>query len=228
MWAYGRNGRLDLVMMIYRILRHNVVPETSTGLKEISRIIRLLREEHIFVEPEIRPNAVTLTTVIQIMAYHGHFSYAIDVFMDMLSFKNLEKGAPVEEITAGVYEPVSYQPSLAVFRAIFLGFSRHAQQIPYLSEWNMESLSPIFDLFLELPSNINPNHNTIYFIMLAFDKASGRDIKILRDVWIRIDRRFGLELHKVHSVSRLARLQRLLFSEKEEEIEFHHRFRDST
>jgi Pentatricopeptide repeat domain len=226
LWAYGRNHRLDVVVTIYRILRHNVVPETSTGLKEINQIIRRLEEEYIFVEPEIRPNEVTFTTVIQVMAYYGHFSSAIDVFMDLLSFKNLEKGAPVEEISAGVYEPVSYQPSLAVFRAIFLGFSRHAEQDEHLSDWNMDNLSHIFDLFLELPSYCSPNHNTIYFIMLAFDKASGRDMEVLRDVWMRIDRRFGIVLHKVHSVSRLARLRRLLFSD--EEIEYHHRFRQST
>ena len=225
LWAYGRNRRLDLVMMIYRILRHNMLPETEQ--KEIDQIIGRLGEENIFVEPEIRPNEVTLTTVIQVMAYHGHFSSTLDIFMDMLSFKNMEKGAPVKETSAGVYEPTTYQPSLAVFRAIFLGFSRHAQPIKHLSEWNIENLSDILDLFLELPSNSTPNHNTIYFIMLAFDKASGRDIKILRDVWMRIDRRFGIVLHKAHSVSRLARLQRLLFSE-EDEIRYHHRFRHST
>ena len=160
------------------------------------------------------------------MAYHGHFSSSIDVFMDMLSFTNLERGAPVEETPTGIHERVSYRPSLAVFRAIFLGFSRHAKQDQHLSDWNMDSLSHIFDLFLELPSYSNPNHNTIYFIMLAFDKASGRDIKILRDAWMRIDRRFGIVLHKAHSVSRLARLQQLLFSE--EEISDHHRFHQST
>ena len=226
LWAYGRNGRLDIVTMIYRILRHNVLPETSTGQKDINDIIRRLEEEYIFMEPGIQPNVVTFTAVIQIMAYHGHFSYTIDIFMDMLSFKNLEKGAPVEEISAGVYKPISYQPSLAVFRAIFLGFSRHAKPIQDYSDWNMDNLSHIFDLFLELPSNSNPNHNTIYFIMLAFDKASGRDIKILRDIWMRIDRRFGLVLHKAHSASRLARLQHLLF--EEEGIRYHHRFRDTT
>ena len=226
LWAYGRNRKLDQVRMIYRILRHNVLPESSTGLKDINQMIEQLEEENIFVNPEIRPNEVTFTTVIQVMAYRGHFSSAIEVFMDMLSFSNLEKGAPVEEVAAGVYAPVLYQPSLAVFRAIFLGFSRHARETQELSDWNMESLSHIFDLFLELPSHSNPNHNTIYFILLAFDKASGRDYKILRDVWMRIDSRFGIVLHKADSVSRLARLQQLLFSE--EELRKHHQFRSST
>ena len=174
----------------------------------------------------MKPNEVTLTTVIQVLAYHVHFSSTLNVFVDMLSFDNLEKGAPVEEIPAGVYNTMTYQPSLAVFRAIFLGFSRHAKPILYDSDWNMDTLAQMFDLFLELPSNSNPNHNTIYFIMLAFDKASGCDTKILRDVWMRIDRRFGIVLHKAHSVSRLARLQYQLFSEKE--IRDHHRFRNST
>ena len=213
LWAYGRQHRVDLVMMIYRILRHNLLPETSTAQKDINQIIGRLGEENIFVEPEIQPNEVTLTTVIQVLAYHGHFSSTLNVFMDMLSFNNLEKGAPIEEISAGVYRPILYQPSLAVFRAIFLGFSRHAKPIQHFSDWNIDNLSQIFNLFLELPSNSNPNHNNIYFILLAFDKASGRDINILRDVWMRIDRRFGIVLHNAHSVSRLARLQRLLFPE---------------
>jgi hypothetical protein len=213
LWAYGRNHKVDFVLMIYRILRHNMLPETSAEQENINRVIERLGEECIFVEPEILPNEVTLTTIIQVLAYHGHFSSTLNVFMDMLSFNNTEKGAPVEEISAGVYRPMLYQPSLAVFRAIFLGFSRHATQDD--SDWNMDNLSQMFDMFLKLPSNSNPNHNTIYFIMLAFDKASGRDIEILRDVWMSIHRRFGIVLHKAHSVSRLARLQRLLFPEKE-------------
>ena len=217
LWAYGRNGRPDLVMMIYRILRHNVLPETDTPQKAINHIIEHLGEEYVFVEPEIQPNEVTFTTVIQVMAYHGHFSYTLNVFMDMLSFNNAEKGTLLEKVSAGAYERTSYKPSLAVFRAIFLGFSRHAKYIQHDSDsdWNMDNLSHIFELFLELPSDSNLTHNTIYFIMLAFDKASGRDNKKLRSVWERMDRRFGIVLHKAHSVSRLARLQRLLFPEKE-------------
>ena len=211
LWAYGRNHKVDFVLMIYRILRHNILPENSNEQENINRVIERLEEESIFVEPEIHPNEVTLTTVIQVLAYHGYFSSTLNAFMDMLSFNNMEKGAPVEEISAGVYRPMLYQPSLAVFRAIFLGFSRHAAQND--SDWNMENLSQMFDMFLKLPSNSNPNHNTVYFIMLAFDKASGSDIEILRDVWMSIHRRFGIVLHKDHSVSRLAKLQRLLFPE---------------
>ena len=214
LWAYGRNARPDYVMMIYRILRHNVLPETDTQ-EDINHIIEQLGEEYIFVEPEMQPNEVTLTIIIQVMAYHGHFSSTLNVFMDMLSFNNVEKGAPLEKSSAGVYEPTSYKPSLAVFRAIFLGFSRHAKHTQDGSDWNMDNLSHMFDLFLELPSDSNLTHNTIYFVMLAFDKASGRDNKKLRCVWERMDRRFGIVLHNAHSVSRLARLQRLLFPEKE-------------
>ena len=215
LWAYGRNGRLDIVMMIYRALRHNVLPETYTGQKDINEAIGRLGEEYIFVEPELQPNEITLTTVIQVMAYHGHFTSTLNIFMDMLSSNNLEKGAPLQKNSTGVYEPTSYKPSLAVFRAIFLGFSRHARHVQHDSDWNMDNLSQIFDLFLELPSDSNLTHNTIYLIMLAFDKASGRDVKMLRNVWVRMDRRFGMAFHKPHSASRLARLQRLLFPDDE-------------
>ena len=215
LWAYGRNARLDIVTMIYRVLRHNVLPENLTGQQDINDAIGRLGEEYIFVEPQLRPNEITLTTIIQVMAYHGHFTSTLNIFMDMLSFDNLEKGAPLKENSAGVYEPTSYKPSLAVFRAIFLGFSRHARHVQHDSDWNMDNLSQIFDLFLELPPDSNLTHNTIYLTMLAFDKASGRDIKMLRDVWTRMDRRFGIAFHKAHSVSRLARLERLLFPEDE-------------
>ena len=215
LWAYGRNGRVDIVMMIYRTLRHNALPETYTGQKNIKDTIGRLGEEYIFVEPELRPNEVTLTTVIQVLAYHGHFTSTLNVFMDMLSFINLEQGAPLEENSAGVYEPTSYKPSLAVFRAIFLGFSRHAKQVQHDSDWKLDNLCQLFDLFLKLPPDSNLTHNTISLIMLAFDKASGHDIKMLRDVWMRVDGRFGISFRKTHSVSRLARLHRLLFPEEE-------------
>jgi len=215
LWAYGRNARLDIVMMIYRTLRHNVLPENCAGREDINDTIGRLGEEYIFVEPELQPNEITLTTAIQVMAYHGHFTSTLNIFMDMLSFDNLEKGAPLEMNSAGAYEPTPYKPSLAVFRAVFLGFSRHARHVQYDSDWNMDNLSQIFDLFLELPPDSNLTHNTIYLIMLAFDKASGRDIKMLRDVWMRMVRRFGITFHKSHSVSRLARLKRLLFPEDE-------------
>ena len=213
LWAYGRNTRLDIVMMIYRTLRHNVLPETYTGENDINVVMGQLGEECIFVEPELRPNEVTLTTVVQVMAYHGHFNAALNVFMDMLSFNNTEKGAPLEENSAGVCEPTSYKPSLAVFRAIFLGFSRHATHGQHNSDWNMDNLSQIFDMFLELPPDSNLTHNTVYLLMLAFDKASGRDIRILRDVWTSVDRRFGITFHNAQSTSRLTKLQRLLFPE---------------
>lgn len=214
LWAYGCNGKLDLVMMIYRTLRHNVLPETKIGEMTVNHIVQRLGEEFIFVEPEILPNEVTLTTVIQILAYHGRFSATINVFMDMLSFDNLEKGAPLILNSAGVHEPTTYNPTQAIFRAIFLGFSRHAKHNHH-SDWNLNTLFQIFDLFLKLPSDINLTHNTIYFVILAFHKASGRNFEVLRGVWVRMDRRFGFRPHKTDSFSRLARLHRLLFPEKD-------------
>jgi hypothetical protein len=214
LWAYGRNARVDIVMMIYRALRHNAMPETDVGEEDLNHTIGELGEEYIFIEPELRPNEVTLTTVIQVMAYHGHFTSTLNVFMDMLSFNNLEKGAPLKVISAGVYEPTSYKPSLAVFRAIFLGFSRYAKSVQRDSDWTLENLSQLFDLFIELPPDSKLTHNTIYLTMLAFEEASGRDLKMLRDVWMRIDRRFGITFHKTHSASRLARLRQLLFPEE--------------
>ncbi|OBZ76535.1 hypothetical protein A0H81_04026 [Grifola frondosa] len=59
-WAYGRNGRLEVASTIYRVLRHNLLPETNTGEDDINAAIEYLyASEDITIPETLTPNAVT-------------------------------------------------------------------------------------------------------------------------------------------------------------------------
>ena len=228
LWSYGQNGRVDLVMMIYRLFRHNIVPEVYVGQDDVASIARRLRiEECIIIPPDMKPNEVTFTTVIQILAHHGNLLATLTVFMDMVSSQNLEMGAPLVPDENGVLKPTPYSPTLPVFRAIFLGFSRHGIRLmkdgtvpprfratspPGQPTWSLTNLQTLFDTFLELPEHIIPSRSTVYWIMVAFAKTSGNDVALLRRVWKQLKSRFKGPWGG--SNNRLRRIQARLFPEE--------------
>lgn len=195
-WAFGRNDRIDLSMRLYRILRHNINPETSS--EELNAVARMLHgEEGITIVPNMKPNEVTFTLMTQLMAYRGNFTAALNVFMDMLSVDNIEVGAPLyRNKDTGEMQPAPYSTTLSIFRAIFLGFYRHGvsnEQVRLRienSEWTLRSLRSLFELFLELPTHVQPGGSVIYWIIMAFDKTSGHDVALLREVWKVLEKRF--------------------------------------
>lgn len=218
-WAYGRCNRLDIVLMIFRLLRHNKIPEDYEGQGDVRDTVAQLAEEFIFVEPDIIPNEITFTTVIQTMSYHGHFRATIDVFIDMLSINNEEQGAPLQFTDSGDLEPAPYNPTMGVYRAIFLGFAKHAVP-PYRvidesePNWTLDNLNGIFERFLALPKDVNPTHSVFYVILTAYDKATDGDLDVMRKVWEDLDERFGIVFTTDDPKSRLFKLkQRLFFSE---------------
>ena len=220
-WAYGRCNRLDIVLMIFRLLRHNKIPEEYQGEGDVRDIVAQLAEEFIFVEPDIIPNEITFTTVIQTMSFHGHFRATIDVFIDMLTIDNEEQGAPLQFTDSGDLQPAPYNPTMAVYRAIFLGFSKHAVP-PYRvidesePNWTLDNLNDIFERFLALPKDANPTHSVLYIILTAYDKATDGDLDVMRRVWEDLDERFGIVFTINDPQSRLFKLkQRLYFSEEE-------------
>lgn len=205
MWAYGHNHRVDVVMMIYRLLRHNVVPEEYDEHDSIASVQEQLRlEEGIEIAPNWRPNEVTFTLMIQTMAYHGNFLAALSVFIDMLSSPNVEQGAPLVLDENGDLQPTLYLPSVHTFRAILLGFSRHgvgpkviSRNSPHTStnrgklDWNLENLQNIFEKFLELPPDTKISESTIFWTLNSFSRTSDHDVEILRTVWQQMENRFG-------------------------------------
>ena len=219
MWAYGRNERVDVAWMIYRLLRHNVFPETYVGEGDTDEIASLLAEEYIFVEPNIRPNEVTFTMLIQMMAYLGHFQSVLDVFHDMLSFLNMEQGAPLVPDDSGELNPLTYQSTVAVYRNVFLGFAKHG--IPKSratksdqSGWTLENLTALFDCFLQLRSNSIVTYANVDLIMKAFSVTSEDDLQLMRSVWTSVEEKFGPIVFKPTSTNRLMRTKMKLFPEQ--------------
>jgi len=221
LWAYGINGRLDIVMMIYRVLRHNKEPETHVGPDDIHSVKSKLKEEHILVGDQMIPNEITYTAIIQLLSFNGNFQHAINVFIDMLSTDNIEQGAPLFPSDSGELVPGPYTPSLVIYRALFIGFQRHGippsrTQEGSPSTWTLKNLFGLFDRFLTLPADTVLSHALLDILMAAFALTSGRDIEIMRKVWKAIDDRFGIVFPKLDGKSRLRRLQQMLFPENSE------------
>lgn len=204
-WAYARNGHMDVASTIYRVLRHNLQPELDVGEYDIEATVKyLLDVEGIAIRDDIIPDEITYTSLIQAFAYHGQIMKALHVFVDMLSTPNREPKAPINQQTG---EHSLYQPTLAAFRGIFLGFARHAQKpLPLrttpgsLSErlrpvqkndWNLENLHQVFKAFMNLPADVMPSERLIFWILVSFSKASGNDTGKLRKVFVQLEQRFG-------------------------------------
>jgi hypothetical protein len=96
---------------------------------------------------------------------------------------------------------VKFAPIMPIFRAIFLGFYRHTPDPrqpkptrirPFNQKhWNIHNLNAIYKSFLELPGDQKPEDRLFYWIIMAFAKASGYDTNKLRNVWKRLEKRFG-------------------------------------
>ncbi|KAJ7367963.1 hypothetical protein DFH08DRAFT_10353 [Mycena albidolilacea] len=216
MWAFSRHNRPEIAMQIYRVLRHNRIPETYIGPNDVLYAQRSLLEEGIEVRGNLVPNEVTYTTMIQVMAYHGNLRAALTAFSDMLSSDNIEMGALMYRDDHGRLRPSAYSPTLPIFRAIFLGFYRHGvPQAPrgtpsdQSRPWVLDSLSSLFEVFLALPEYIRPSTSMVYWVIVAFDKTSGQDRDLLRTVWTRMETRFGGNWSS--SGHRLERIRRSLF-----------------
>ncbi|KAG6899653.1 hypothetical protein C0993_008265 [Termitomyces sp. T159_Od127] len=224
LWSYSKNRRLDIVTMIYRLLKHNLTPDLDDVEEETKRLeeyrCQLRTEEFIVVPDDLVPNEITYTTLIQIMAYHGHLSGALTIFADMLSAPNTERGASLTRDSDGVLKPSLYQPTAAIFRALFLGFRRHAKpdkdgsgdrlkrDADSANEWTLSNLQQVFDLFMSMPATIQAGSSAVYWLIVAFQITSN-DKELIRDVWRRVEGRFGR--FTMGPSSRLYKLRTWLF-----------------
>ncbi|KAG1715958.1 hypothetical protein ID866_1182 [Astraeus odoratus] len=198
-WAFANNGRIDVASAIYRVLRNSVIPENNTQEGDVVAAQYLREVEHLDIPLGIVPDEITYTAMIQCLAYQGHMMQALNVFVDMLSTPRDQRGASVHIKQAGV--PVRYPPSMATFRAIFLGFFRHtrrsggclsvAGEDPSRSPWNLENLKLVFTAFMELPKDIMPSDRTLYWIIIAFGRVSENDAGVMREVWEQLEGKYG-------------------------------------
>lgn len=208
-WAFGFNNQMDVASTIYRVLRHNVLPELEKSEHDIDAAIRYLVDAHgLIISREMIPNEVTYMIMIQTFAYHGDLVRALHVFMDLLSSLNFEPSAPRVRDEHGDLQPTHYAPTITAFRALFLGFARHGQppisKRPKLTErlvslrkpvgdspWTLENLHALFNSFLRLPADTRVPERVIYWILVAFGKTSGHDAGKLRRALSLLEKRFG-------------------------------------
>ncbi|KAI0253062.1 hypothetical protein BJV78DRAFT_1123598 [Lactifluus subvellereus] len=123
--------------------------------------------------------------------------------------------------------------SLTAFRAIFLGFARHGVLSPRASsssstapseslfgttsrsrsgsEWTLATLEALFARFLELPRDTPLRETVLFWLVSAFARTSGHDAAVLRDVFERVEGRFGYGRSGRWS-GRLARIREKVFS----------------
>ncbi|KAF5393948.1 hypothetical protein D9757_000315 [Collybiopsis confluens] len=226
-WAYGRSGNLEWVDKIYRVLRHNAYPEPEDV---IGPIIEGLKDEFIDISPILLPNAITFSTVIQLMAWHGHLSKTYAVLMEMLSSLNMEPGAPLVRDEEGQAQYTVYGATYHSFRCLFLGFSRHGIYLrnDFTSrlqdrKWTLGNLQAIFDTYIDLPEPIPPSGSMVYWVMVAFDRTSDHNVELMRKVWMKLEEHFELPLGGPQH--RLRVLRNMLFSSDAERYLKKHGFR---
>ncbi|KAK2466407.1 hypothetical protein APHAL10511_002049 [Amanita phalloides] len=229
-WIYGQNGHYELVKSVYQLLRHNAMQdEAQTDCDILSLARHLEEEEYIRVPADVIPDGTTFAVVIQIMAYHGDLFNTLRVFVDTLAF--LPSHVDAQTLRKGENRQVTTMLMNTIFRAIFLGFSRHG--IPPLQDdkslpprlrmsnppgrphWSLQNLQTVFDTFVSSPGEIKASRSTLHWIMHAFDITSGQDDVVLRGVWKKLDERFGMRW--IAPTNRLAAWKRRLFSEMSDE-----------
>ncbi|OJT10187.1 hypothetical protein TRAPUB_13292 [Trametes pubescens] len=206
-YAYGRNGRHDVSGSIYRVLRHHLLSEGSVEDDPTieSAVSQLEEQERIVIPPDMKPDAVTYYTLIQVYAYHGRFRECLDVFSDMMTSPEPTTGT-LEDMANYVPGTALPSPILPIFRSIFLGFARHAtlpddlanteyaydvHEEPTWRPWTLGQLHTLFGDFIELPHEARPSSRTVYWLLVAFAITSGYDRAILRSVWERLEGRYG-------------------------------------
>ncbi|EAU84295.2 hypothetical protein CC1G_01291 [Coprinopsis cinerea okayama7 len=203
LYAYIYNGRAEVAWDAFLVLKNNVTPDPNQAfVKRAQR--RLASKEGIVIGSDLKPNEVTYVATIQAMAHKGD---AFRTFSTLHEHLSLDPGAFCWNSTA------------AAFRAVFLGFSKHAHPPSFstgkgavpIYEWNLSNLDLMFKLFLRLPPTRIPTRSTIYWIITAFDKASGGDLPIQRRVWVQLKLRFQKRDPQLFRQKRLQDVEARLF-----------------
>ena len=225
-WAFARNEHMEVAEAIYRVLQSNVDANGHDGGvfegvdEEIAAAAKFLAEvENIVIPPRVVPNRITYTALIQSYAYQGDLTRTLQVFADMLS------SSDPFAIWRG--EVARFLPVMSIFRAIFLGFYRHGVDpgTPDVCrrgrrrsrgghglglDWNVENLDAIYKGFLELPADQKPEDIVVYWLIMAFEKCSGGDHWRMREVWTRLEGKWGDRWG-----SRLRRVRRAIYRNTE-------------
>jgi len=153
---------------------------------------------------------ITYTALLQCYAYHGDLIRSLRVFADMITALGGAGERDGESSPASKGHSVKYM--MPAYRAIFLGFVRHAKPVESAekrqpltdrlrllrqedsldeSAWTLEALESLFHDFIRLPMEALPSERFIFWVMRAFQKTSGNDIELMREVYQQLEARFG-------------------------------------
>lgn len=199
MWALARSDRMDQAESIFAALRGNAMAQVTD---EVNAARAYLENMDLNVPTDILPDEVTYTAMVQAYAYHGQFKKALQTFVEMV--RALQSSPQGDKEVSMVH----VDALLPVYRAIFLGFSRHSQiDVPSISPlvrdsrsiirgaqgWSLSACERILDDWLHLPHKTRPNAHTIYWALKSFDVLSGGDPVFLKSVVERLEQRFELK-----------------------------------
>jgi hypothetical protein len=203
---------------MYRVVRARAVVDAERRLgeerEELEELERTLAErEMIVIARDVVPDAATYHTLIQTHAYQGDLRACLETLTDMLSaFPPSPVSSPLlhQHHHERTGQRRQFTASLAAFRAIFLGFSRHGVVLPDnpsttennkeqdVPQWTLPTLEALFARFLGLPRDTPLREPTLYWLVSAFARTSGgggghgQDTSLLlRSVFERVEARFG-------------------------------------
>ncbi|KAL1743906.1 hypothetical protein HDZ31DRAFT_14714, partial [Schizophyllum fasciatum] len=184
LWAFARNGRIDIVADAYRVLRHRL-HHADDDAATTALATRLRDTEALDLAPALRPNAATWTALVQAFAHHGDLPRALGALRDMLGQENAERGAPLHADGRRAH----YAPALPVLRALVLGFARHGAARG--GPWSLRALRPVLRVFLALPAEPRASRGTVFWVLTAVRKTAGGRRGAVREVWEALEARYG-------------------------------------
>jgi pentatricopeptide repeat protein len=213
MWAYASNGAFAYPLGIYRALRSHVQDDFAEqdlqGIELVSAIGDYI------IPQELAPDRATYTLLIQALAYHGHFVFALEVFRDMLALNDPPPMATRYQKAES--EQLKDAHLLPIYRALFLGFSRHGEpqafQLPkprthqeasntpldeegrpIMTPWNIHNLQLVYNMFMECATDCLPNNRTIFWILKGFARTTRNSLEKMKTIWEQLDARFASTL----------------------------------
>lgn len=194
LWTISCDGRWDILIEMYRVLRKNVEEHfydegsTNEEVESSSTVV-----EGIPIHHSLIPDVITYTTLIQSLSYNGRLLHALDIFRDML-YRAEASGDP------------TLQPSLAIFRALFCAFARHTTapgkpdkfspgfRSSTNDVWNEENLDLLFEDFLKLPGEVNASDRTFYWIVSSYIRLCGKHSPKVSEVFSRLSGRVNVKM----------------------------------
>lgn len=208
-WAFAKNEHMEVAEAIYRVLRSNIdTSRPGDGVfggvdEDIAATVRFLEEmENIVIQPDMVPDRVTYTILIQSYAYRGDLARSLQVFADMLSSPD-----PFATWRGEVGAEARFPPVMQIFRGLFLGFYRYGvgpgdhprgnrrRRGSRKSglKWNLDNLYAIYKGFLELPADQQPEDKVVYWLMMAFERCTGGNYRKMEKVWWALERKWGTQ-----------------------------------